>query len=66
MYPQNRLETCAKEVQAASLRPPTVTEQVEQQLENAKKEVVRCSELLDLLTKNPEINRILELMQRQF
>lgn len=50
----------------ASTRRLTLREQTEDQLNQAKQEVLRIEELLDLMDRNPEIQRILELLGRKY
>ena len=48
------------------IRRPTLVESMEIQLNDAKKEVAWLEELTALLRNNPEVNRILELMERKY
>jgi hypothetical protein len=42
---------------------PTFREQMQRRLEDARKEVKRVEELLQLLDRNPDVQRIMELMR---
>ena len=48
------------------IRRPSLVEKMESQLSDAKKEVSRLEELTALLKQNPEFNRILELLGRNY
>lgn len=45
-----------------SLAPPSLQQTLSSQLEQAKQEVQRLEELLQLLNQHPEVNRIMELL----
>jgi hypothetical protein len=45
---------------------PSLKENYQQQLEQAKKSVSRIEEILKLLDENPSVGRILELMGRSY
>lgn len=47
---------------ACKLRPPSLRENLNNQLDNAKCEVLRLEEAITLLDANPDVQRILELL----
>jgi len=56
----------AYDAQAGTLNPSSkeeIGERIERILRNAKREVQQCEELLELLKRNPDTQRILDLLK---
>lgn len=55
-------DTLAKEVAQIDLRKPSLTENIDRQIGDNEKRLAELLEMKELLTKNPEFERMLTLL----
>lgn len=60
----DRPETTAGQLGMATIRNPTVMEQLEERIVRLKHEIEEAEELAALMKKNPDFERLLELTSR--
>lgn len=58
------LEKMGQEVAAPSVIPPKLRDRLQNSKVNAQREIERVNEVLELLDRNPDVERIIQLLGR--